>query len=252
MPRKTPIWHLEGEDVRVYVGTYTGGKSKGIYLLELDPASGSLDRARGSPPRRSTRRSWRSTRAGKFLYAVSEVDDFDGKKAGGVAAFAIDPRTGDADAAEPAIVARARPVPPVGRSTQGKNVLVANYGGGSVAVLPIGEDGRLGRGLGVHPAHRARSPTRSARGARTPTRSTSTPPIGSPSRPTSGSTRSSSTSSTPPRGPSPPTIPRPRHGRARLRPAPLRVPSRRPARLRDQRDDLHGDRLRLRPRATGP
>ena len=125
----------------VYIGTYTGDKSQGIYLCELDLASGKC-----SEPQLAAKVKNPSFVAvhpsRKYLYAVSEISDLDGKPTGGVSAFAIDPSTGlltllnqqSSEGAGPCHVT-------VDRS--GRCALVANYGGGSVAALPIGDDGRL-------------------------------------------------------------------------------------------------------------
>ena len=78
---------------RVYFGTYTGPLSKGIYHSTLDLASGQL-----SPPQLSAEIKSPSFvgihPSRKFLYAVSEISDFQGKPLGGVSAFAIDAASG--------------------------------------------------------------------------------------------------------------------------------------------------------------
>jgi len=80
--------------VTVYVGTYTDGTSRGIYRTSLDTASG-----RASAPVLAAEAKNPSFLAlhpsGRFLYAVSEVDELAGAKTGAVSAFAIDPKTGD-------------------------------------------------------------------------------------------------------------------------------------------------------------
>jgi 6-phosphogluconolactonase len=110
-------------------------------VLELDPASGAL-----TAPRLAAEAVNPSFLAfhpsHRFLYAVGEVEDFGGKKAGGVAAFAINPEDGTLTSLNGQSSRGAGPCH-LSVDRQGKNVLVANYGGGSVAVLPIGEDGRL-------------------------------------------------------------------------------------------------------------
>jgi 6-phosphogluconolactonase len=87
---------------------------------------------------------------------VGEVSSFEGQKTGVVSAFAIDPATGDLDLLDRQGSAGAGPchlvVDPAGR-----NVLVANYGGGTVAVLPVGTDGRLGPASSVR-AHEGSGP----------------------------------------------------------------------------------------------
>jgi 6-phosphogluconolactonase len=79
----------------------------------------------------------------KFLYAVSEVSDAGGKPTGAVAAFAIDPKSGKLKLLNQQSSQGAGPCH-LNVDRAGKNVLVANYGGGSCAVLPIGADGKLG------------------------------------------------------------------------------------------------------------
>jgi 6-phosphogluconolactonase len=127
--------------ITVYVGAYTSTSSKGIYQVQLDPATGAV-----TAPALAVETTNPSFLAlhpnGRVLYAVGEVGDFDGKASGFVAAFAIDPESHaltllnwqPSEGGGPChlVVDRA-----------GKHVLVANYGGGNVAVLPLDPDGRL-------------------------------------------------------------------------------------------------------------
>jgi 6-phosphogluconolactonase len=124
----------------VFVGTYTDGKSKGIYRMVLDPASGKL-----SEPVLAAELSNPSFLAvhptAKYLYAVNESSG--SSKGGGVTSFALDAKTGELTKLNQESTVGDGPCHLVVDAT-GKNVLVANYGGGSVAVLPIGPDGKLG------------------------------------------------------------------------------------------------------------
>jgi 6-phosphogluconolactonase len=127
--------------LRVWVGTYTGTGSRGIYRFAFDPASGER-----TPPALAGETANPSFLAfhpgGRFLYAVNELKTFGGAPTGAVSAFAVDGATGDlvplgqqaSGGADPChlVVDRA-----------GRNVLVANYSGGTVAVLPLDPDGRL-------------------------------------------------------------------------------------------------------------
>src|SRR3954466_1968356 len=77
----------------VYVGTYTGGKSQGIYAYRLDLASGEcaplgLAAAVKNPSFLAVHPSR------KYVYSVNELEQFGGKPAGGLSAFAIDPNSG--------------------------------------------------------------------------------------------------------------------------------------------------------------
>ena len=125
----------------VYIGTYTGAKSKGIYVSRFDSANGKL----GAPELavETVSPSFLALHpGGRFLYAANEVGDFSGKKSGAVSAFAIDSRTGK--------LTRLNQQPSGGDGpchlavdNTGKSVLVANYGRGSVEALPIKPDGSL-------------------------------------------------------------------------------------------------------------
>lgn len=135
---------LRAEDagkVRVYFGTYTNEKSKGIYLSVFDSATGKLAPAELAAESKSPSFvAIHPTR--KFLHAVSEISDFQGKPVGGVSAFAIDSSSGKLTLLNQQPSAGAGPCH-VNVDAAGKNVLVANYGGGSVAVLPIAANGHL-------------------------------------------------------------------------------------------------------------
>lgn len=125
----------------VFVGTYTSGDAKGIYTCELDLATGSLKKIGVSTG--VVNPSFLAIHPnGKFLYSVAEIGDFEGKKTGGVAAFSIDSKT-----ASLTLLNQKSSGGPgachISLDRTGKNALVANYGGGSVAALPIGDDGRL-------------------------------------------------------------------------------------------------------------
>jgi len=125
-----------------YVGTYTnGGKSKGIYVLKFDASSGKL--TPHSVAEGVKNPSFLAIHpSNKFLYAVGEIDDFGGKKAGGVSAFAINSGDGSLKLLNQQSSGGTGPCH-LNVDEAGKNVLVANYGGGSVACLPIGDDGKL-------------------------------------------------------------------------------------------------------------
>jgi 6-phosphogluconolactonase len=123
----------------VYFGTYTTGSSRGIYVASFDAATGRLGAPRLAAETPSP--SFLALHPSRpLLYAVNEVNEFEGEKAGTVSAFAIDPASGDL---KPISRASSRGTGPchlaVDRS--GRNVLVANYGGGSVASLPLRPDG---------------------------------------------------------------------------------------------------------------
>jgi 6-phosphogluconolactonase len=127
-----------------YVGTYTeeGSKSKGIYAYRFDADTGQITSL--GLAAETTNPSFVALHPnGRFLYAVNEVQNYEGPNSGGVSAFSIDRSTGKltflnevpSRGADPCYITLDR---------TGKYVLVANYTGGSIAVFPVLEDGKLG------------------------------------------------------------------------------------------------------------
>jgi 6-phosphogluconolactonase len=126
----------------LYVGTYTeGGRTDGIHLIHMDRHSGKLHRVAtvdaGANP------SFLAIHPnGRVLYAVNELEKYNGKASGAVSAFTIARDTGaltrrdqqPSEGGAPCYVSVER---------SGRVVLVANYVGGSVAMLPVRADGSL-------------------------------------------------------------------------------------------------------------
>ena len=131
----------KGKSVLVYFGTYTNGKSKGIYLYNLDAKTGALtDTGLTAMTPNPSFLAIAPNR--KFLYAVNEIGSFNGKEDGSVTAFAIDAKTGGLTALNTEPSAGTYPCH-IQADARGEHVLVANYGSGSVASLPILTDGKL-------------------------------------------------------------------------------------------------------------
>jgi 6-phosphogluconolactonase len=129
------------DQLLVYFGTYTGKKSKGIYVSRFDAATGQL--ASPELAAESSSPSFLTVHPShRFLYSVNELNAFDGKKAGAVSAFAIDAQTGRLSLLNQHASGGPGPCHLI-VDKSGKNVLVANYSGGSVAVLPVTKDGSL-------------------------------------------------------------------------------------------------------------
>ena len=126
----------------VYAGAYTGPQSKGIYCWTLDTATGSV--ASAGLAGETTSPSFIEVAPNhRFLFAVNEVDSFQGKPAGSVTAFSIDAATGKLTLLNQQTSGGRGPCY-LTVDSQTKNVLVANYNGGSIECLPIQSDGRLG------------------------------------------------------------------------------------------------------------
>jgi 6-phosphogluconolactonase len=125
----------------VYVGTYTSGKSEGIYLYWLNLTSGELKHVATTKGVKDP--SFLTLAPSqRYLYAVNEVEEFAGKKSGALSAFAVDQRTGELRLLNQQPSLGGAPCYVVVDRT-GSFVLVANYAGGNVAVLPVRSDGSL-------------------------------------------------------------------------------------------------------------
>lgn len=130
-------------EMLVYFGTYTGGKSKGIYVSRFDIATGKL----GTPELAGevASPSFLALHPNqKYLYAVNEVGNYGGKKTGAVAAFSVDQQSGKLTLLNQQPSGGDGPCHLIVDRT-GQAVLVANYGGGSCAVFPIESGGGLGK-----------------------------------------------------------------------------------------------------------
>jgi 6-phosphogluconolactonase len=131
-----------GGSCLVYAGTYTGPQSKGIYAWRMDTASGSLS-SLGVAAETPSPSYLEIAPNHRFLYAVNEVNTFEGKPAGSVSAFSIDAATGRLTLLNQQTSGGRGPCHLV-VDRDGRNVLVANYTGGSVECLAVQSDGRLG------------------------------------------------------------------------------------------------------------
>ena len=134
--------HSQPDDDLLYVGTYTEDtKSDGIYLVRMDARSGKLRRV-GSVNVGANPSFLAIHPNGRVLYAVNEVDKYKGKATGAVSAFAIATNTGELTRRDEQLSEGAAPCF-VSVDHSGRVVFVANYNGGSIAVLPIETDGSL-------------------------------------------------------------------------------------------------------------
>ncbi|MFH1006252.1 MAG: lactonase family protein [Candidatus Latescibacterota bacterium] len=129
-------------DFLVYVGTYTGTGSKGIYIYRLDGSSGDLTLL-GTGPYVESPSFLATDRAHRHLYAANETGEFGGKWGGSVSAFSIAPRTGALTLVNQQPSRGTSPCH-VSVDRTGQWVLVANYGSGHVSLYPVGDDGHLG------------------------------------------------------------------------------------------------------------
>ena len=127
---------------RVYVGTYTGPDSKGIYAFPFDPASGKAGALELVAETKNP--SFLAVDPTQhYLFAANEISDYEGQKSGGISAFAIDAKSGELAFLNEVSSRGAGPCH-LALDRTGKYVLVANYDSGSIAAFPVQQDGRLG------------------------------------------------------------------------------------------------------------
>lgn len=135
-------------EILTYVGTYTRGKSEGIYCYRMNPESGALTYV-GVTGGVENPSFVVLHPEGRLLYSVSEVGGPDGHPSGGVAAFALDPSSGALTLLNQQSSGGMGPCH-VNVDRSGRYVFVANYGSGSAAMLPIQADGSLGKASDFH------------------------------------------------------------------------------------------------------
>jgi 6-phosphogluconolactonase len=136
--------------ILAYVGTYSSpqgpegskGNGQGICLFQMDPSTGALSLHKlfknGSNP------SWLTFDSSRtHLYSANETQDYQGTKSGSVSAYSIDRASGDLTLLNTVSSEGAGPCH-LSIHPSGKFALVANYYGGTIAVLPIRSKGELG------------------------------------------------------------------------------------------------------------
>lgn len=135
------------EMLTLYVGTYTDGDSEGIYRCHMDADTGDLEiiEATGGIANPSFL-AFHPDRT--HLYAVSETTSFEDGPGGGVFAYAVDAAGGGLRSLN-AKPSRGGAPCYVSVTPDGRFVLVANYVGGNVAILPVQPDGSLGEATDV-------------------------------------------------------------------------------------------------------
>jgi len=135
----------DGKRTFAYVGSNTmpvdgPANGHGIYLIEVDTGSGELLLRKVASDTPSP--SWLTVHpSGKYLYAVNELSTYEGNS-GSVTAFGIDGSTGELHLLNTVNSGGAGPAH-MSIDATGKFAFVANYIGGSIAVLPMLPDGRL-------------------------------------------------------------------------------------------------------------
>src|SRR3954468_14519812 len=125
----------------VYVGTYTGETSRGIYAFRFDDSSGGLTPL-GLAAETPSPSFLTSSADGRVVFAVNELESFRDIATGSVTSFAADPVTARLTEISVQSTRGAGPCH-LALDQTGRYLAVANYGGGNFALFPVGIDGRL-------------------------------------------------------------------------------------------------------------
>ena len=169
---------VESAPLIAYVGTFSSplrdvlptqvdlppGNGRGIHVFRVDRATGAMTPA-GVHELGTSPSCLVLNAAGTILYSANETDRVGDAKEGTVSAFAIDRTDGKLKLLNTVRSGGAGPTY-VSLHPTGKFLFVANYFGGTVAVLPVLPDGRLGEPADV----------KEGSGKIGPTRATSAPP----------------------------------------------------------------------------
>src|SRR5262249_1875001 len=136
--------------VLAYVGTYSSpegpegaiGHGQGIHLFEMNPATGALQQKDVFP--NDSNPSWLALDPSrKCLYSANEISNYQGANSGSVSAYSVDHPSGHLALLNTVSSEGAGPAH-LSVHPSGKFVFVANYHGGTVAVLPVRPNGELG------------------------------------------------------------------------------------------------------------
>lgn len=133
---------VSAADTRVvYVGTYTGEASKGIYAFRFDDTSGALAPL-GLVAETPSPSFLTASANGRFVFAVNELPTFGGQPTGSVTSFAVDQATAKLTEINVQPSGGAGPCH-LALDRTGRYLAIANYSGGNFALLPVTANGRL-------------------------------------------------------------------------------------------------------------
>jgi 6-phosphogluconolactonase len=125
--------------IRLFTGTYTEGTQKGLFIFDLDREAGTYKLVSGNEAGPNPSYFCLSGKNG-FIYAANEVENFNGVKGGGVTALSYDAKTGVAKKIGELAVPNGGPAY-IAISPSDDYLFLANYSGGSVAVVKLNDKG---------------------------------------------------------------------------------------------------------------
>ncbi|NOR28893.1 MAG: beta-propeller fold lactonase family protein [Lutibacter sp.] len=126
------------QNIPLYLGTYTDEKSEGIYYYNFNTKTGEIsDQKLVATLNNPSFLSYSSNR--KFLYAVSEVNNFSNTNSGFVSAFSV-VKNGELQFINSVSSNGAHPCH---IEVNSKNVAISNYSGGTISIHKIGGNGEI-------------------------------------------------------------------------------------------------------------
>lgn len=130
---------VNAQTARLYVGKYTGQDEKGLHIIDVDLAKGTFnlvsENDAGNNPSYLCISKKRS-----IIYSVNEVGRFNGVRSGGVTAVKFDAVSGKTEKLKDLAVPNGGPCF-ISISPEEDYLFVANYGGGSLAVVKLDANG---------------------------------------------------------------------------------------------------------------
>ena len=126
----------------VYIGTYTNGKSKGIYVLDFNTVTGRLEVA-GTSPELENPSYLAISKDIRFLYAVMETEAYRGEYGGAVGAYSIDRQTGLLTLLNTLPTKGTHPCH-LGVDSGNRFLFVSNYSDGTLSMFPLENNGYIG------------------------------------------------------------------------------------------------------------
>src|SRR5690606_37357087 len=126
----------------VYVGTYTHGEpTAGIFVYDFDDTTGRLT-LRQSVGGANDPSFLALAPDRRCLIATNEASEFEGRSGGGVQSYSVDGATGDLRLLGGAPTQGEHPAH-LTFDHSGRWAFAANYSGGSLAMVPVHDDGSL-------------------------------------------------------------------------------------------------------------
>lgn len=127
--------------MKILAGTYTQGKSEGIYQLSFDPATGAVANE-GLVAKTAQPSFLIASGGGEMVYAVNETDTFNGRAGGGLSAFRWSENRESLTLLNEQNTEGAHPCY-LSLSPGGRFLSVANYTGGNAVLFQLADNGAL-------------------------------------------------------------------------------------------------------------